>query len=340
MPSVILLVLSALLLGGCAEQASVVELSGSTMGTRYSIKLVELPPGLSADALQTQIDARLERVNDLMSTYRPASALSRFNASPSTDWQDADPALVDLIALAQTITARSTGAFDVTVGPLVNLWGFGPDEHPFVVPDEPTLALMRARVGSDKLETRLDPPALRKTHPDLDVDLSGIAKGHGVDEVAALLDRLGVAAYLVEIGGELRAKGRKGEDRPWRIAIERPDPSARVPYRVVPLVDIALATSGDYRNVYVRDGKHYSHTIDPSTGRPVEHSLASVTVLAPDCASADAWATALLVLGPERGVALAEAEGLAAFFVTREGDDFSDRATTAFARLVPAETAH
>ncbi|MBK1646561.1 FAD:protein FMN transferase ApbE [Thiocapsa imhoffii] len=327
----LLLLLLLILLSGCGQDRdSVLELRGATMGTFYSVKLIALPPTLTAEALQQRIDAELERVNDLMSTYRPDSALSRFNASRSTDWFASEPEVVALIAKAQRIHERSAGAFDVTVGPLVNLWGFGPEFQSFRVPDAAAIAHARERVGSDRLTTRADPPALRKTHPELFVDLSGIAKGYGVDRIAAILDEVGATAYLVEIGGELRAKGRKPGERPWRVAIERPQTDGRGIDRIVALEDAAMATSGDYRNFHREDGQIYSHTIDPTTGRPVEHELASVTVISEDCANADAWATALLVLGPEQGFAIAESEGLAAFFIRRDDDQFTHRATSMF----------
>ncbi len=324
------MLIAVLLASGCGEPGSLVEIHGSTMGTTYSVKLVELPEDLTADALKAQIDARLDTVNALMSTYRPNSELSRFNASRSTEWFPVDSELADLVARAQSISTLSDGAFDVTVGPLVNLWGFGPDAHPFRIPDQQTIEETRSRVGHEKLDVREEPPALRKAHPELYVDLSAIAKGYGVDQVAGVLDRLGVSAYLAEIGGEIKAKGTKPGDQPWRIAIERPDATSRTVYRVVALEDDAMATSGDYRNFYERDGQIYSHTIDPATGRPVAHALASVTVITEDCATADALATTFLVLGPERGLSLAESLGVGAFFVTRAGEDYAHAATSAF----------
>jgi FAD:protein FMN transferase len=318
---------------GCSDRSDLVEIRGSTMGTTYSIKLVDLPPGLAPDELKAQIDARLETVNALMSTYRPDSELSRFNSSRSTGWFGADSQLVALVERAESISAMSDGALDVTVGPLVNLWGFGPDIQAFQVPDEQTIGDARERVGYEKLELRSDPPALRKDHPELYVDLSAIAKGYGVDRIAELLDEVGVTAYLAEIGGELRAKGRKPGDKPWQIAIEQPRAETRAVYRVLTLEDAAMATSGDYRNFHEQDGLIYSHTIDPKTGRPVAHRLASVTVISEDCATADGLATALLVLGPDQGFELAEAEGVAAFFVSRSDGDFTHRATSAFDAL-------
>ncbi|NKN33231.1 FAD:protein FMN transferase [Marichromatium bheemlicum] len=329
-----ILLLGALaLLGGCTPDNTAQELQGRTMGTHYSIKFFGHPDGLEIGELQARIDARLERVNDLMSTYRPDSELSRFNASESDDWFPVSSELATLVALAERISLFSIGAFDVTVGPAVNLWGFGPGQPPEQLPSDEQLAEVRERIGFPRLEYRLDPPALRKEKPGVYVDLSGIAKGHGVDQVAAVLEAAGVTDYLAEVGGELRASGTKPDGSPWRIAIERPETGAREVYHVVTLHDSAMATSGDYRNFYTRDGKLYSHTINPITARPVTHTLASVSVIAADCAQADALATALLVLGPEAGFALAETHDIAAFFVVREDDGYSDRATSRFVAL-------
>lgn len=328
------LLFAIVLMSGCAEPPpELLEIHGETMGTSYSIKLIELPAGQTPETLQAALDARLERINDLMSTYRPSSALSRFNASRSTDWQSVDAELAHLVEQARSIHALSDGAFDVTVGPLVDLWGFGPRMQAFQIPEDHHIESARARIGTEKLSVSLDPPALRKDHPALELDLSAIAKGYGVDQIAVLLDGLGLSDYLVEIGGELRARGHKPDGRPWRIAIERPTAGSREVYRVIALEDAAMATSGDYRNFHEIDGRLYSHTIDPATGRPVEHTLASVTVIAADCARADALATALLVLGPSRGFELAESNGIAAFFVSRQDNQLGDRETTAFTQL-------
>jgi thiamine biosynthesis lipoprotein len=319
---------------GCERGLQVLALQGSTMGTSYSVQLVAPPAGLDTESLGQGIEAVLEEVNALMSTYRPDSELSRFNASASTDWFDCSAELIKVLAVALQVSDASDGAFDVTVGPLVNLWGFGPEVKPSELPGQAAIDAARARTGYRLLELRESPPALRKARPDLYVDLSAIAKGYGVDRVAELLEGQGIANALVEIGGELRAHGVNGQGEPWRIAVERPlaDGPRRV-FRVVGLRDNGMATSGDYRNFFELDGKRYSHTIDPATGRPVQHPLVSVTVLDGEAMVADAWATALLVLGPERGLALAESLGLAALLVSRDGDALTARATAAFEQL-------
>lgn len=320
------------LLAACwrAPDPETLGLSGSTMGTSYSIQVVGLPPSIEPQQLQSDIDAELERVNDLMSTYREGSELSRFNRSRSIDWLAVAPALASLVQEALGMSEASGGAFDATVGPLVNLWGFGPGGGRDSVPSDAQIAQAQTKVGYDKLFVRADPPALKKSEPELYLDLSAIAKGYGVDRIAELLDDAGVTNYLVEIGGELRGLGHNGRGRPWRIAVERPAPGVREPYGIVELRGGAMATSGDYRNFFEQGGKLYSHTIDPRTGRPVTHELASVTVLAPTTARADALATAFLVLGPKKGLALAERLQTAAFFILRTPNGYSELQTSAF----------
>jgi len=322
-----------MLSSACSRHAEqLLELHGSTMGTTYSVKIPSLPDGVTPRTLARLIEQDLVRVNHLMSTYQPDSELSRFNAHQSTDWLDVSSELMQVVAQAQTVSEMSGGAFDVTIGPVVNLWGFGPEVTEARIPDTRSIDNARSRIGHRMLEYRASPAALRKARPDLYVDLSAIAKGYGVDRVAATLDGNGIDAYLVEIGGEVRARGTKQQGKPWHVAIERPDPLSRSVYRVVRLNDAAMATSGDYRNFFEVGGRFYSHTIDPKSGRPVEHHLASVTVLGDTCTAADALATSLLVLGPERGYALAESHEIAAFFVIRTVEGYDHKATPAFDR--------
>jgi thiamine biosynthesis lipoprotein len=324
-----------LLLGACgqADQSAVLELRGRTMGTTYSVQIAVAPEGLDPGALQREIDAELARINGQMSTYDANSDLSRFNASATTDWVSVPPELALVVAEAQRISALSDGAFDVTVGGLVNLWGFGPEFHPDRIPTPAAIASQLAVTGYHKLAVRSDPPALRKSLPGVAVDLSAIAKGYAVDRLAELLQARDVTDFLVEIGGELRAAGRHPE-RPWRVAVERPETDRRAVFRVVPLEDVGMATSGDYRNFFEQDGVFYSHSIDPKSGRPVAHRLASVTGLEARCMRADALATALLVLGPEKGLQLAEAQGIAALFIERQADaGYRISMTRVFARV-------
>lgn len=300
------------------------------MGTVYNVRLTRLPGGFELAEVAALVDAELLQVNAAMSTYDPQSELSRFNTQASTEWFRVSRSLASIVAEAQRIAELSEGAFDITAGPLVDLWGFGPERGRQAPPAESELKAARAQVGHHLLLVRTDPPALKKQQGDLRADLSAIAKGHGVDRVALRLEDLGIRNYLVEIGGEVRALGRRADGKPWQIGVERPGGQGQAVRQILPLTGGALATSGDYRNFFSNAGRRYSHIIDPRNGQPIAHALAAVTVFAPDCASADAWATALSVLGPEAGLALAEQLQLAAMFVLRDGENFTDLRSRAF----------
>ena len=334
-----LMVLVALLAAGTGfgllrpePPAEELHMSGRTMGTTYSVKYRPAPDTPSLKVMQTDVDALLAEINHTMSTYEPESELSRFNRLRTTDWVPASASLRAVLNAALEIGTQSEGAFDITVGPLVNLWGFGPEVHPDRIPLETDIAAARTRSGLDKVSVSETPQAIRKHHPDVFLDLSGIAKGYGVDRVAELLSTHGIDHYMVEIGGEIRVRGHKKHETPWRIAIEKPLSGERSVQTMLSLSDIALATSGNYRNFFEIDGRRYSHTIDPTTGRPVDHHLASVTVLAETSMRADAWATAFQVLGPERGMAIAERLHLPVLFVIDHDGRFEERVCCGFQR--------
>jgi thiamine biosynthesis lipoprotein len=309
------------------------ELQGEAMGTSFSVKLVAPDEALSRSELGEEIRALLDDLENSMSTYREASELSRFNASASTDWQPVSTELCRAIDEALAISRQTGGAFDVTVGPLVNLWGFGPNGVTLAPPEPDALQDAQSRVGYQHLETRCEQSAIRKSLPKVYVDLSAWAKGYAVDRVSALLDRHGLSDYLVEIGGELLARGLNAERRKWAIAIELPDAGRREAKIIVRVSGQAVATSGGYRNYFEYEGKRYSHTIDARTGRPVSHSLESVTVVHESAAFADAMATALLVLGPQSAPALAEELGLACYFQLRDAGGWTVIATSEFERV-------
>jgi FAD:protein FMN transferase len=288
----------------------VVEISGETMGTYYRVQIVGQAAVQRQVELQAAVDEELRRVNLQMSTYLPESEISRFGRFDSTDWFEVSPETVEVIEAARTISEQSGGAFDVTVGPLVDLWGFGPRARPQAAPSQELLDEIKQHVGYQLLQTRREPPALRKAHPRLQVDLSAIAKGHGIDRISTLLAERGFGDTLVEIGGDVRASGRRPDGKAWRLGIERPSVELGAAIqRIVRLSDQSLATSGDYRNFYQLDGEQFSHTIDPHTGRPVQHRLSSVSVVAENCMLADGRATALVALGPERARELAREQG-------------------------------
>ncbi len=330
-----ILILALLLLSACSGSGKVETLTGSAMGTTYSIKVKGRPAEMSLETLGDELGRQLETIEAELSTYRPQSGISEFNASTSTDWQPVSQLFCDSVAAALEISVLSEGAFDPTVGPLVDLWGFGAEGIGFEPPDDTLVDERLAVVGFENLEADCEQPALRKAIPELRVDLSGWAKGYAVDQVAERLDELEVEAYLVEVGGELRTKGTNASDDAWVIAVESPDPAARSVYATIGVSGLAVATSGDYRNFFEHEGVRYSHTIDPETGRPVNHSLASVTIVHPSTAFADAVATAIHVLGPEAGYELAEREGIAALLLSYESQGVSGRATPEFARLEP-----
>ena len=312
------------------------EFTGLSMGTSWSVKINAETLPLPRQQLKSQFDAILDRVNGEMSTYLPESELSIINAAHSTGPIPVSRSLMQVLEAAREISRLTRGGFDVTVGPLVNLWGFGPEQD-FTVPGEEQIDAALRLAGYEYL--RLDPaaPALKKAHGGIQIDLSAIAKGYGVDRVADYLDSLQLNDYLVEIGGEIRARGVNREQAPWQIGIEQPVAGQRGVQRIIKLDNMAMATSGDYRNFFEQDGIRYSHTIDPRTGRPVSHGLASVTVLHPSAMLADAWATGLLVLGPEQGYATALENGLDAYFIVHHDKGFREKFTPGFEAGIVAE---
>lgn len=328
----ILLCVALAVLSGCAREAREIVISGPTMGTTYTVRAVEPPVAVDAHALRAAVDDVLALIDRQTSGYRGDSDVAKFNASTSTDWIAAPRELAEIVRIANEVSTHSGGAFDVTVAPLVRAWGFGAESPPVALPDETQLAAMRERMGYAKLHVRAQPSALRKDNHELSIDLNGIAPGYAVDLLAQTLSGMGVERFLIEIGGEVRARGRNARGDWWRVAIERPINTTQIPYAIVQLENLAVTTSGEYRQSRERDGERYSHTIDPRAGRPVEHALASVVVMGPSAAENDAWATALNVLGPEEGLALAMKLDLAALFIERRGATLTHRTTR---RLTP-----
>jgi len=330
-----LALLGIALLGGCADRGEpAVEISGPTMGTYYSVKVVGLHQGPSEASLREGIETVLQRAVSLISTYEPASELSRLNLNPSTDWIAISPPLLEVIEEGQRVSALTDGAFDITVGPLVNLWGFGPARTDDRVPSRQAITAALARVGYGKLHLRNPPPAIRKDRGDVYVDLSALGEGYGADRVADYLDGQGVGSYMAAVAGAIRVKGHNAHGEPWAIAVEKPIPGRRSVRRVIRVTDAGLSTSGDYRNFFEKDGRRYSHEIDPHTGWPTEHRLGSVTVVGDTAMRADALATALLVMGEDEGLALADAQGLAAYFIVREAKGLSDQYTAGFEHVL------
>ena len=322
------------LLSACEQQGGTkkypLDYSEAIMGTSFTIKVSALPSSLKSDELKLRIKDLLDKLNGQMSTYQHDSELSLLNKNQSTQWVPVSAALYSVLKEAKNIADLSQGAFDITVGPLVNLWGFGPDQMSFEVPDERLIQQQLTKTGYQHLLFDDNKQQVRKELPDLYIDLSAIAKGYAVDRVGLLLEKHGIADYMVEIGGELRLKGKNIAKRPWRIAVEKPTADKRMIQKVLPLSDISLATSGDYRNFFEQGGVRFSHTIDPRTGKPITHKLASITILSDTTMKADALATALMVLGPEQGFKMAEEEKIAALFIIKKDDMFIEKSTSSF----------
>lgn len=301
-----------------------VELGGPIFGTSWSAKVV--PGDRPTDEAQAAVEAALERVDAQMSTWRDDSELSRFNRH-GTEPFPASAGLRAVVAEAVRLHAASGGAFDVTVGPLVEAWGFGPSDT-VAAPSPERLDEARARVDGDGL--RVDEGDLVKDTPTLTADLSAIAKGWAVDEATRALDALGLQRYLVEVGGEVRARGTNARGVPWRVGVETPDGGAQDVFETVSLDGVAMATSGNYRQLRTVDGRTVTHIIDPRRGQPVDHGLGSVSVIAPTCLEADGLATALYVLGAEEGRRLADQRGWAALFLTATPDGVKREASAAW----------
>lgn len=315
-----------------ASSTQLASLGGHTMGTRWSVRMAARP-GADLPALHAGVQRGLDQVVAQMSTWEPDSDISRYRRAPAGSWQRLPDGFIAVLDCALAVAQASGGAFDPTIGPLVDLWGFGSTGTPRRVPDAGAIERERLRTGWQRLQRRTGGTELFQPGG-LQLDLSGIAKGYGADVVATHLRDCGIPAALVEVGGEIRAYGRKPDGGHWRVLVEStPDEDADpdiLPPRVLALDDVAVATSGDRWHCFEQDGNRYAHTIDPRSGCPVAGAAASVTVVAPQAMEADAWATALTVMGPIEGLALAQARGLAARFVTRTGERLEETMTEPF----------
>ena len=333
---VVLLLLAAL--AGCGQDRDAVQLSGRTMGTAWHVTYLPDPAAtrVTAQAAQDAIEAALERVNSAMSTYREDSEISAINRLPVGEALTVSEDFATVLDAGLAIGRASEGAYDVTVGPLVRLWGFGPDGDIEQLPSAERIAEQRLMVGQQDLAWDVAQRRLAKPAP-RELDFSSIAKGYAVDLVAEALAQLRIGDYLVEVGGEMRVAGLSPRGDAWRVAIELPDPGRRAVERAISLSQGAVATSGDYRNFFELGGERYSHSIDPRTGYPVRHDLVSVTVIHDSAMWADGWATALTVLGMPAALRVAEAQGLAVYLLQRDGEGFASSHSAAFTRYLVAE---
>jgi thiamine biosynthesis lipoprotein len=328
-----LLVMLLTLLFGCGERIE--RVSGPTMGSTYSIQYVPTEQTPDLQRIKTEVEAILGALDRQFSIWRGDSVVSRFNDLPAGACQALPEDMHRLLTYGEFLFRESGGAFDLTVLPLMNLWGFGPQSRGVTVPDATALAREQARVGLQHL--RLDGEKLCKEVA-AQLDFDSMVAGYAVDRVGDKLSALGVQAYLVEITGELKAIGRKPNGSSWLIALEVPSGEHEQQMeRVIALDGYAVSTSGDYRNYFEEGGQRYSHTFDPRVGRPVKHALAAVTVVDPSALHADGLSTVLMVLGPEEGYAFAERHDLAAYFIMRKGQGFAARATPRFESLFPGQ---
>ncbi len=326
--------------GGGAEAPAptyTYELSGETMGTTYTVRVDSDVRPFSDGELGARVQEVVDGINARMSTYVDTSEVSQINAASPDAFVTLSDDTYFVLQSAMFLAESSGGAFDPTVGALVNAWGFGP-VNPSTAPSAFELETIRSHTGIDMLEMDRDTYSVRKVDPEARVDLSAIAKGYAADKVGDLLEENGLDRYMVEVGGEVLVGKGKRDGSPWRIGIETPDVGAQHLQRTVPLMDHAMATSGNYRNFYVMDGRTVGHTIDPRTGQPVNHNGASVSVIHESCMMADGMATVLMVMGPDEGYAWAVANDIAAMFVVHDGEGFVERLTPAFAELAQVET--
>jgi len=321
-------------LSGCGNGESMESFSGPTMGSTYTIKYLRHSGLPAAREVQVEVEQILAEVDRQMSTYRSDSDIERFNALPANRCQVMPAPVLELIRVGEQLSQQSGGSYDLTVEPLMNLWGFGPQSREEKVPSAEALATARQRVGHQHL--RIDGEQLCKDAA-VEVDFNSIAAGYTVDRIAARLEALGIHDYLAQATGELKASGHKLDGSPWKIALEVPRDDQQTAQRILALDGQGVSTSGDYRNYFLQDGRRFSHTFDARTGEPVLHTLASVTVINPSTLMADGLSTLLLILGPERAWDYAQTHDIAAFFVLRADTGFVTRGSPAFERLSAGE---
>ncbi|EOZ0908107.1 FAD:protein FMN transferase ApbE [Klebsiella quasipneumoniae] len=298
-------------------------LDGKTMGTFWRVSVIGVDEA-KAQALRAKVQAQLDADDRLLSTWKNDSALMRFNHATDTRPWPVSEAMADIVTLSLRIGAKTHGAMDITVGPLVNLWGFGPDKQPVATPDAQAIAAAKARTGLQHLQVinQSGRQFLQKDIPDLFVDLSTVGEGYAADHLARLMEQEGISRYLVSVGGALVSRGMNGEGKPWRVAIQKPTDQENAVQAIVDINGHGISTSGSYRNYYELDGKRISHVIDPQTGQPITHKLVSVTVIAQTALEADGWDTGLMVLGPEKAQQVVREQGLAVYMIVKEGEGF------------------
>ena len=331
------LLLAFCCLAGCAADERPVQMGGAIFGTTWSLTYLGAPDDVSPTQVQSEVDAAFALVNESMNHYDPSSLISEFNALPAQTPIEVDRDFTYVLSAAIELTDATRGAYDVSVSALSDLWGFGP-EGPRQFPDVADIEMTRAQVGVAKLDWESTTRTLSKRAPGLKLDFSSLAKGYAVDLGADALEELDIPHFMLEVGGEVRVRGSSPRGDAWRIAVERPDPGAQRGIQAALTVsDTGIATSGDYRNFFEHQGQRYSHLIDPRTGYPIQHDVVSVTVVHGSAMMADAWATALTVLGSAEAMVLAEERGLAVYLLKRSGNTLEAFSSTAMAQWMPEE---
>ncbi len=325
---------SLVLLASCSKTPELSKIEGFAQGTTYNLSF-ELPTKNAAPVsdIQKAVADELARIDKALSNYRDDSAIEQFNAQQTTEILPADTELVALVEAARKVYVASNGCYDLTIKPLFDLWGFKKDE--FSPPTDEALSQTLAMIGMNKLET-IDANHLRKQIPQLRIDISSIGQSYSVDRIADVLENYGIQNYLVEIGGELLAKGKKPNGDPWRIAVEKPLPNERKLQKIASFdsgAPVALITSGTYRHFFDSNGKRYSHILDAHSGKPVEHNTVSVTIFHENPTIAGAWGTALLCLGSKDGIKVADDNKLAVLFIDQQGDELIEHETSAMKTL-------
>jgi thiamine biosynthesis lipoprotein len=306
------IITSLVMLTAC-HRPEEIKLSGRTMGTTWSLLSAQ-----ATDSMRQLIQSHLDQREAVLSHWQKDSAVTRFNDSRSTDWQPVPPELIQVIELARDIASKTGGALDITLAPLIDLWGFGAAGSAKAIPTERQIAEAKTRCGWQHLHSRLDPPALKKDIPDLRLNVASVTEGFVIDELISRLQQQGLSDFLLEVGGEVAAIGHAPAGTAWRVGIQTPEATPGDALQTLPLSDLCIATSGNYRHRIETNGQSYSHLIDPRSGRPITHPLTSVSVIHSSSALADGYATALMILGPEKGRETAERLGLRVFWITAD----------------------
>lgn len=331
--TLLLCAVTSIALIACEEKSLYTDIKGPTMGTKFRISFQS--NGVDIKQLQQEVIDELKDINLLMSTYIPDSEINRFNRLKDDSCFAFSDKTWDVLQASKTIYQQSAGAFDITTGPLISRWGFSAEEYQQKVPRKEEVARLMNLVGTDKLTYNANEQCIRKKIPQITINLSAIAKGYAVDQLAKIIESHDIENYLVDIGGEVKSKGLNPKRKTWTVAVENPKSLGKKGAIVIALKDTSIATSGDYRNYFEVMGKRFSHTINPQTGYPINHQLTSVSVIHPSNMYADAYATAITVLGGQKGAEFAKEYGLAIYTIERDGQSQAVKVSDEFKKYIP-----